>query len=72
MTYELQETGHGKLTGQTSCNTISKLCNWRLIILQAKTPGGATVADRTGHQTHGGFLGICYTRRREAERQKKQ
>lgn len=70
-THDLQETGHGKLTGQISRNTISKLCNWKLIILQAKIPGGAIEADRIGHQTHGGFFGIYYTRRKDEGRQKK-
>jgi hypothetical protein len=70
--YDLQETGHGKLTGQTSHNTISKLCNWRLIILQAKIPGGATEADRIGHETHVGFLKIYYRRRKEAGRHRKK
>ena len=54
VTYDLQETGHEKLTGQISCNAISKLCNWKLIILQAKIPGGAVEAEGIGHQTHGG------------------
>jgi len=67
----LQETGHGKLTGHISCNTISKLCNWKLIILQVKISGGAIEADRIGHQTHGGFLRIYYTRRKDAGRQEK-
>lgn len=70
-TYDLQETGHGKLTGHISCNTISKLRNWKLIILQAKIPGGAIEADRIGHQTHGGVLRIYYTRRKDAGRQEK-
>jgi hypothetical protein len=67
----LQETGHEKLTGQISCNAISKLCNWKLIILQAKIPGGAIEAEGIGHQTHGGFLRIYYTRRKDVGRQKK-
>jgi hypothetical protein len=39
--------------------------------LQAKIPAGAIEADRTGHQTHGGFLGIYYTSRKDEGRQKK-
>jgi len=42
-----------------------------LIILQAKIPAGAIEADRIGHQTHGGFLRIYYTRRKDAGRHKK-
>ena len=40
--------------------------------MQAKMPGGAIEADGTGHQTHGWFLRIHYTRRKGAGRQKKK
>ena len=39
--------------------------------MQAKIPVGAIEADRIGHQTHGGFLRIYYTRRKDVGRQKK-
>jgi hypothetical protein len=39
--------------------------------LQAKIPGGAIEAERIGHQKHGGFLRIYYTRRKNVGRQKK-
>lgn len=39
--------------------------------MQVKIPGGAIEADRIGHQTHGGFLRIYYTRRKNVGRQEK-
>jgi hypothetical protein len=46
------------------------LCNRRLIVLQAKLPGGASKAARIGHKTDGGLSENTVRGKRNKERER--
>lgn len=52
---QLAETRFRKQTGHISYYMVCMLCNRRLIVLQAKIPGGASKAAGIGHHTDGGL-----------------